>query len=96
MIVCHRRTFDARCRQRGYTLEQAMPCVVSQDGERWTVDETHPSYPRARPGLGDMVAGVLSAVGVTEERVAAVLGRPCGCHARRQALNRLGRRLGIG
>lgn len=85
-----------RCVERGYTLDEVMPCVVRQDGDKWTIDETHAAYPRPRPGLGDMVAAGLTAIGITEKRVAAVLGRPCGCQARRQALNRLGRRLGIG
>lgn len=49
-----------------------------------------------RRGLGDMVAAGLSAVGITENRVSALLGRPCGCPGRKRALNALGRRLGIG
>ena len=47
-------------------------------------------------GLGDMVAAGLSAVGVTKERVSKLLGKPCNCEQRRQALNALGRKLGIG
>lgn len=39
--------------------------------------------------LGDAVAGALAAVGITPERVEAALGRPCGCKARREKLNRL-------
>lgn len=50
----------------------------------------------ARPGLGDIVAAGLAAVGITKERVSAVLGKPCNCGQRQQALNALGRRLGIG
>lgn len=50
-----------------------------------------------RPGLGDMVAAGLSAVGITPERVSAALGvKDCGCKKRQAALNDLGRRLGIG
>jgi len=41
-------------------------------------------------GLGDKVASALSAVGITEERVAAWLGGECGCAERRAKLNRLG------
>lgn len=93
MIKTHRRTFEARCRQRGCPLEHALPCVVSRDGDMWTVDETHPSYPRR--GLGDMVKSALTAVGVTEERVSRAIGRPCGCGGRVAALNRLGEKLGI-
>lgn len=49
-----------------------------------------------KPGLGDLVKSGLSAVGITEERVSKLLGRPCGCGARAEALNRLGAKLGIG
>lgn len=56
-------------------------------------------YADAQPtqrGLGDMVAAGLAAVGITKERVSKVLGRPCGCGKRQEALNKLGKRLGIG
>lgn len=48
MIVAHRRQLEAICRQRGYGLDGAMACVVSRDGDRWTIDETHEAYPRAK------------------------------------------------
>lgn len=47
-------------------------------------------------GLGDIVKTGLSAVGITEERVSKIIGRPCGCGARVEALNRIGEKLGIG
>ena len=47
-------------------------------------------------GLGDMVAAGLSAIGITKERVEAVVGGDCGCRQRQEALNRLGRKLGVG
>jgi hypothetical protein len=100
MIRCHLSHLQARCRQRGYTLDEVRPCIVSQDGDQITVDETHPAYPRAKPGLGDMVAAGLSAVGITKERaqaVATAVGvKDCGCKKRQERLNELGRRLGIG
>ena len=49
-----------------------------------------------KPGLGDMVAAGLSAIGITKERVSAVVGGDCGCDKRQEALNELGRRVGIG
>ena len=49
-----------------------------------------------RPGLGDMVAAGLAAVGITPERVSAVIGKDCGCSKRKQAWNEFGRRIGIG
>lgn len=48
-----------------------------------------------RPGLGDRAAAVLAAVGITEERVARVTGRPCNCKKRREALNRIGHVIGL-
>lgn len=39
--------------------------------------------------LGDVVEKALATVGVTEERVTKVLGRPCGCKRRKEMLNRL-------
>ena len=96
MIACERRHLESRCRERGYTLDEVRPCIVSEDGDTITVDETHPAYPRAKPGLGDMVASGLSAIGITKERVSAAIGKPCGCAKRQAALNELGRRIGIG
>ena len=46
-------------------------------------------------GLGDRVASTLAAVGITKERVAAVIG-DCGCEQRQKWLNEVGHRLGIG
>ena len=41
--------------------------------------------------LGDAVHEAFAKVGVTPERVEAWLGRPCGCAARQEKLNQLGR-----
>lgn len=99
MIRCHRKHLEARCRERGYTFDEVRACIVSEDGNRLVVDETHPAYPRARPGLGDMVASGLAAVGITKERVQAVAAKVgvknCGCAKRQAALNKLGEKLGL-
>jgi hypothetical protein len=39
--------------------------------------------------LGDVVEAALTKAGITKERVESLLGRPCGCDARRDALNAL-------
>ena len=46
MIVCDKIHLVVKCAQRGYSLEEVMPCVVSQDGDEWTIDVDHPAYPR--------------------------------------------------
>ena len=49
------------------------------------------------PGLGDMTAAALAAVGITKDRVEAVVGGPCGCPKRQESMNEFGRKwLGIG
>jgi len=40
--------FEARCVDRGYTLDEVRPCIVGEDGDTITVDEKHPAYPRAK------------------------------------------------
>ena len=47
-------------------------------------------------GLGDWVKAGLSAVGITKERVAAVLGSCGGCEQRQEFLNEAGKAIGIG
>jgi len=97
VTTCHRSHLEARCRERGYTFEDVLPCIVAEHGDGTiTVDTAHKAYPRPRPGLGDMVAAGLSAVGITKERVSALVGGDCGCKQRQEALTRLGHRLGIG
>jgi hypothetical protein len=52
MITCQRTHLAARCRQRGYTLDEVRPCIVSEDGDTITVDVDHPAYPREpKPGF---------------------------------------------
>jgi hypothetical protein len=52
VIACHRYELNARCRERGYTLDEVMPCVVAQQGDEWTIDVDHPAYPRhPKPGF---------------------------------------------
>ena len=92
-----RRSFDRLAENRGHDASAAAASITADHGDGWVeVDTEHPAYPRARPGLGDIVAAGLSAVGITKERVSAVVGRDCGCQKRQEALNALGRRIGIG
>ena len=100
MIRCHRWHLESRCRERGHTLDEAMPCVVSQDGDSWLVDPNNPAYPRPREmGLGDWVAKTLGDAGITKERVqrlANAIGiEDCGCEQRQEWLNKMGEKVGF-
>ena len=46
VITCHRMHLEVRCLDRGYAIEEVMPCVVSQDGDEWTIDTESEFYPR--------------------------------------------------
>lgn len=48
MITCKRHHLESRCRARGCTLDDVRACIVSEDGDTITVDETHEAYPRAK------------------------------------------------
>lgn len=70
------------------------PPAADLSGYAALIAEAAAALPRAalpaRPGLGDMVASGLKAVGITKERVSALVGGPCGCPERQAALNQIG------
>ena len=80
---------DRRCIPAAVFARLRYPPPATREGDQYCWDAP-------TPGLGDRVAAVLSAVGITPERVSEALGRPCGCKKRQAKLNELGRRLGIG
>jgi len=105
MIACSPRTLEHLCESEGRTLSDALPCVVLRNDPLWTVDDKHPAFPgrcdaAPRPGLGDHLERVLSAVGVTRARadaVAVAFGWDgCGCEERKEFLNEAGLKIGIG
>jgi hypothetical protein len=93
VITCHRTHLEARCTERGYTLDEVMPCVVSQGGDEWTIDVDHPAYPRvsrlpeppAPPthGPGTELKKLLAKVGITASP-------DCACNARAAEMDRQG------
>ena len=94
MIKGRRASFEARCRERGYDLATAWSCVVEEDGDFITVDETHPAYPRSstappppfqRPsgGAGTELKALLAKIGI-------VASPGCSCNKRADVMNRNG------
>ena len=84
MIRCHKSYLEARCRQRGYTLDEVMPCVVEQEGDQWTIDIDSPFYPRhARPGPGTELKALLKTIGI-------VASPNCSCNRRAQIMDEWG------
>jgi hypothetical protein len=78
MITTHRKHLEQRCQQRGYNLADVMPCVVSQDGDQWTIDVEHPAYPHKQPGTPDKPPSTTKKIGSWAKAVARWVkaGRP--------------------
>jgi len=98
MTTCHRTFLESRCRERGYTLDEVMPCVVAQDGDQWTIDTSSPFYPAtpkpghepppAAPpapthGPGTELKKLLKLVGITASP-------DCSCNARARTMDEKG------
>ena len=44
--TAHKRFLIARCEQRGYSVEEVMPCVIEKlENDIWVIDVNHPTYP---------------------------------------------------
>jgi len=52
ILKCDYKNLVARCEMRGYSIDEVMECVVSQDGGLWTIDTNHHAYPKEnKPGF---------------------------------------------
>ena len=80
------------------TIEPGLQqCTVCGRLARHATTRVHAECRGPQPmGLGDWVKAGLSAVGITQERVAAVLGSCGGCQQRQETLNQWGQAVGIG
>lgn len=92
MITGSKEALEARCRERGYSIDEIMPCVVSQDGDTWTVDETHWAYPaRARPNSPATIPPDIGGPGTELKELLRFLGftasPTCSCNARARAMD---------
>jgi hypothetical protein len=101
MIACQLQHLAARCRQRGYTLDEVRPCIVSEDGDTITVDETHSSYPREpKPGFfpqaipSQQPPGPTSGPGTELKKLLKLVGITatpnCSCNARAKRMDQEG------
>jgi hypothetical protein len=94
VIACKPEHLIARAKERGYTVDEVMPCVKEAADGRWLVDETHPAYPRPKPapaapkpppppGAGTALKGLLKLIGITSSPT-------CKCNARARAMDEMG------
>ena len=72
-----------RCRRCGFTSPRPLATPLSRIFRNC-----------GKPGLGDRIAAWLAWLGITKAKVAEVTGG-CGCDARQEALNELGKKIGL-
>jgi hypothetical protein len=94
MISCHVSYLLARCRERGYTMAEVMPCVISTNGDQVTVDETHEAYPRAKPAAGGVSCARCGGAGTELKKMLGRIGirstPSCKCNARAREMDARG------
>jgi len=91
IITTHKKYLLFRCAERGYSIEEVMSCVISQDGDNWTIDTSHPSYPsypkaqkvEIESGVGTELKKLLKTIGITSSPT-------CACNARAKTMNENG------
>ena len=84
-ITCHKSNLERRCHERGYTLEEVMPCVVGVRGDIWTIDTEHDAYPKKRNGgPGTELSKLLSSIGINPTE------RGCSCKSRAKKMDSQG------
>lgn len=96
MITTHKNNLIARCKERGYELQDVMACVLKQVGDIWTIDETHEAYPNKKEniqnnsndidigqGAGTELKKLLKFIGITSSPT-------CGCNAKAKYMNEKG------
>jgi len=90
-ITTHKKYLWYRCAERGYSIDEVMPCVISQDGDNWTIDTDHASYPKTNKintndkdaGVGTELKNLLKTIGITSSPT-------CACNARARIMNENG------
>ncbi len=91
MISCHSKHLAARCRERGYTLDEVRACIVSEDGDKIIVDETHPAYPRARVAASNAPPAPTHGPGTELKKLLKKIGITaspnCSCNARARRMD---------
>ncbi|NDD84470.1 hypothetical protein EBZ38_09410 [bacterium] len=93
IITTHKKYLILRCAERGYSLDEVMPCVIQVDGDMWTIDTDHANYPRATKilnniqtedyGVGTELKKILKMIGITASPT-------CSCNARAKIMNENG------
>ncbi len=87
IIKCNKIFLEQRCQERGYLLEEIMDCVMSKDGDIWSIDTQHPAYPsKSKPGnclVGTELKKLLAKIGIKASP-------SCSCNSRAKTMDKNG------
>jgi hypothetical protein len=84
MITTDKKNLYEKCRERLYDIKDVMDCVISQEGDMWTIDVDHPKYPATlHSGVGTQLKKILSTIGIKSTI-------NCSCTTRAIKMNSLG------
>ena len=93
MITGHRQQFIHKAMNRGYSWDEVRACVVHEDGDTITVDETHAAYPRhTKPGFVPPAPTQLAYGPGTElkrllRRIGIKASPSCACNAKARVMD---------
>lgn len=93
-MLCHFNTDTLRCQRCGF-LVKSLPhyrhCQTIEEMARSHLDAWAHGRIKIPPlRLGSMIAAGLTTIGVTEDRVKKIIGKDCGCAARKSKLDAVG------
>ena len=97
-ITTHKSNLEARCNERGYSLESVMDCVLHKNGDIWTIDVKHPKYPNVKldsaPKRKTIAPEIGYGVGTELKKILSwfnIKANPnCSCYQRAKILNEKG------
>jgi hypothetical protein len=94
MITTHKKNLIQRCLERGYSLHEVDSCVVNKNGDIWTIDETHPSYPIQKKNKISQESNIGEGVGTELKKILGFIGinssPNCSCNAKAKMMNEKG------
>lgn len=94
IIETHKNYFLARCSERKYSLEEVSECIVSKNGDKWTIDTEHPKYPKYVKNIEQIVQNMQNGAGTELKKMLELFGikssENCSCQAKAKIMNHMG------
>lgn len=94
LIETHKNFFLERCFERHYSIEEVSECIVSKNGEMWTIDTEHPKYPKYTKNIEKIVQNMQNGAGTELKKMLELFGikssENCSCQAKAKIMNHMG------